>query len=283
MSKRSIEVKEKELIGKLNDAVSGKKEPYEAPQVRWDNNGPIQFEDDRYSAGMDFAREGSDKTVISTYHNVRDPKTGRFVKVEGPGVDDTPSDYDNEKVVNGWETPREWKKIHEGEVRINLDPTANIGDEWDEILKTKLTDEAKDWITRDSSQDAKESRSAKFDECNAQKYLRQVREDIELKRLKKNPTKISAMKKALDEYKDTQPRTLNTEGYEYVNHPQHYNNYDMEVIEMMEKIFGRQATKSFCLLNAFKYRMRAGTKPNIPAEQDLAKEQWYLNKAKELS
>lgn len=245
MSKRSIEVKEKELIGKLNDAVSGKKEPYEAPQVRWDNNGPIQFEDS----------DGGH----------------------------TPESYDNEQVVNGWEEPKEWKKIPEGEVRINLDPLANIGDIWEEKLGIELTDEAKDWVTRDSSQDAKESRSAKFDECDAQKYLRQVREDIELKRLKKNPTKIAALKRALGENVDTQPRTLNTEGYEYVNHPQHYNNYDMEVIEMMEKIFGRQATKSFCLLSAFKYRMRAGTKPNIPAEQDLAKEQWYLNKAKELS
>ena len=265
MAKRSIEVKEKELIGKLNDAVSGKKEPYEAPQVRWDNNGPIQFEDDG-----------------PLYHFVRDPKTGRFVKVERPGVDDTLSDYDSEKVVEGWKRPHQCE-IPQREVTINLDPLPNIGDEWDEILKTELTDEAKDWVMRDCSQDAKESRA---NDCgyNALKgAVSKVREDIELKRLKKNPTKISALKKALDEYKDTQPRTLNTEGYEYVNHPQHYNNYDMEVIEMMEKIFGRQATKSFCLLNAFKYRMRAGTKPNIPAEQDLAKEQWYLNKAKELS
>ena len=250
MAKRNIKVREQELIDRLNNVLNPKKD--------------------------------SD-SVIATYHNVRDPKTGRFVKVEGPGVDDTPSDYDNEKVVNGWEAPNEWKNIPEGEVRINLDPIPNIGDEWDEKLGIELTDEAKDWVTRDSSQDARESRSAKFNENDAQKYLRQVREDIELKRLKKNPTKIAALKRALGENVDTQPRTLNTEGYEYVNHPQHYNNYDMEVIEMMEKIFGRQATKSFCLLNAFKYRMRAGTKPNIPAEQDLAKEQWYLNKAKELS
>ena len=67
---------------------------------------------------------------------------------------------------------------------------------------------------------------------------------------------------------------------EQVNHPAHYNDYPVEVIDMMIKIFGIQATYNFCLLNAFKYRMRAGHKDNI--EQDLAKEQWYLNKAKAL-
>jgi len=240
MAKRSIEVKEKELIDRLNNAVNPSKDS--------DN-------------------------VIATYHNVRDPKTGRFVKVEGPGVDDTPSDYDNDKVVKEWETPKEWKNIPEGEVRINLDP----------LYRIELTDEAKDWVTRDCSQDAKESRTGVANSILPMPNIRKIAEDICYKRIKRDEPKLAALKKALDEYKDTQPRTLNTEGYEYVNHPQHYNNYDIEVIEMMEKIFGRQATKSFCLLNAFKYRMRAGTKPNIPAEQDLAKEQWYLNKAKELS
>ena len=70
--------------------------------------------------------------------------------------------------------------------------------------------------------------------------------------------------------------------YEFVNHPQHYNNYDMEVIDMMTRLFGVHETISFCKLNAFKYRMRAGTKPGESAEQDIRKEQWYLDKAKEL-
>lgn len=37
---------------------------------------------------------------------------------------------------------------------------------------------------------------------------------------------------------------------------------------------------AYCLLNAFKYRMRLGHKDDI--SQDLAKEQWYLAKAQEL-
>lgn len=70
--------------------------------------------------------------------------------------------------------------------------------------------------------------------------------------------------------------------YEFVNHPQHYNNYDMEVIDMMIKLFGIHETISFCKLNAFKYRMRAGTKPGESAEKDIQKEKWYLEKAEEL-
>lgn len=70
--------------------------------------------------------------------------------------------------------------------------------------------------------------------------------------------------------------------YEMVDHPQHYNNYEYEVIEMMRKIYGDEKTAIFCELNAFKYRMRMGTKPTSPIDEDLKKEQWYLKKKKEI-
>ena len=70
--------------------------------------------------------------------------------------------------------------------------------------------------------------------------------------------------------------------YEEVNHPDHYNVYDVEVVEMMERIFGIEETMSWCKLNAFKYRMRAGEKPTSTIEKDLKKEKWCLNKYKEL-
>lgn len=70
--------------------------------------------------------------------------------------------------------------------------------------------------------------------------------------------------------------------YEMVNHPNHYNEYDIEVIDMMERIWGVEATILFCQMNAFKYRQRMGLKPGQPIEQDLNKEKWYLKKAKEL-
>ena len=67
---------------------------------------------------------------------------------------------------------------------------------------------------------------------------------------------------------------------EMVNHPLHYNQYPKETIDMMVDIFGKEATRQWCVMTAFKYRMRMGLKDDI--QQDLAKEQWYLNKAKEL-
>lgn len=87
------------------------------------------------------------------------------------------------------------------------------------------------------------------------------------------------------DYETTMEENNNTEcntHYEEVNHPDHYNVYDVEVVEMMERIFGIKETMSWCKLNAFKYRMRAGEKPTSTVEKDLKKEKWCLNKYKEL-
>ena len=70
--------------------------------------------------------------------------------------------------------------------------------------------------------------------------------------------------------------------YEMVNHPTHYNQYDIEVIDMIIKIWGPEAAALWCDITAFKYRMRMGTKPDNSTEQDIKKEQWYLNKSKEI-
>lgn len=69
---------------------------------------------------------------------------------------------------------------------------------------------------------------------------------------------------------------------ESVIHPDHYNKYSVEVIEMMTRIYGAEKTAIFCELNAFKSRMRMGAKPENPIEIDLQKEQWYLRAQKEL-
>lgn len=71
--------------------------------------------------------------------------------------------------------------------------------------------------------------------------------------------------------------------YEMVNHPAHYNNYDVEVIDMIKRIWGIDAAILWCEITAFKYRMRMGTKPGNSIEQDLTKEKWYLNKKDELT
>jgi len=54
----------------------------------------------------------------------------------------------------------------------------------------------------------------------------------------------------------------------------------MESIDMMISIWGKEKVIDFCYLNAFKYRMRLGHKDDF--EQEFKKEEWYLNKAKEL-
>lgn len=69
--------------------------------------------------------------------------------------------------------------------------------------------------------------------------------------------------------------------YDNIN-PEHYRNYSVECIDMMIAIYGKEKVATYCELAAFKYRMRMGTKPNNPIDQDLDKEKWYLNKAKEL-
>lgn len=65
-----------------------------------------------------------------------------------------------------------------------------------------------------------------------------------------------------------------------INHPEYYNIFPIETIDIMIKIWGEEKVKDFCIMNAFKYRMRVGYKDDV--NQDLQKEQWYLLKAKEL-
>lgn len=70
--------------------------------------------------------------------------------------------------------------------------------------------------------------------------------------------------------------------YEMVKHPTHYNHYGVETIDMMVSIWGKEKVADWCEMTAFKYRMRMGMKPDNSVQQDLDKEKWYLNKAKEL-
>ena len=64
-----------------------------------------------------------------------------------------------------------------------------------------------------------------------------------------------------------------------VNHPGHYNQGKFECIEVMIEVFGIEAVKHFCLLNAFKYNWRTGEKNG---NEDIEKGIWYLNKYLEL-
>lgn len=73
-----------------------------------------------------------------------------------------------------------------------------------------------------------------------------------------------------------------SQDYDFVK-ADHYRQFPIETIDLMEKIWGTKAAKQFCEMTAFKYRMRLGHKPSNSVETDLKKEKWYLDKAKELS
>ena len=70
------------------------------------------------------------------------------------------------------------------------------------------------------------------------------------------------------------------ENYEMVNHPSHYNRYPIEAVEMARRIWGDEAVKTAAEITAFFYRMRLGLKPENTIEQDLAKEEFWLNYAR---
>lgn len=64
-----------------------------------------------------------------------------------------------------------------------------------------------------------------------------------------------------------------------IDHPDHYQAGGFECIDVMLAVFGVNAVKSFCLLNAFKYLYRSEKKNGV---EDLKKASWYLNKIFEL-
>jgi len=82
-----------------------------------------------------------------------------------------------------------------------------------------------------------------------------------------------------DKYLEHETQAKKTEMKE-LHKAKHYNTYDIETIDIMEKVFGVEKLIIWCTITAFKYRMRMGKKDSI--NDDLFKENWYLEKAKEL-
>ena len=72
-----------------------------------------------------------------------------------------------------------------------------------------------------------------------------------------------------------------TVGVDMVNQPPHYTRKNaMECIDEMEFLFGIDAVIWFCKCNAWKYRYRSADKNGA---EDIAKSDWYMNKAVELT
>lgn len=67
--------------------------------------------------------------------------------------------------------------------------------------------------------------------------------------------------------------------HDNVNHPSHYETGKFECIDVMVETQGIEATKNFCVCNAFKYIYRHNMKNG---EEDLRKAKRYLDKYMEL-
>ena len=71
-----------------------------------------------------------------------------------------------------------------------------------------------------------------------------------------------------------------------VNHPSHYNQHERECIVEMYTLFGLKKFITFCKMNAWKYRYRAGSKANNTADKDNDKADRYIEyaaRAKEIN
>jgi len=69
--------------------------------------------------------------------------------------------------------------------------------------------------------------------------------------------------------------------YDNIN-PTHYKNLSKQPWEMMIDVWGAEAFVKFCEMNAFKYRMRMGSKPGNDVNQELDKARWYEDKARSI-
>ena len=68
--------------------------------------------------------------------------------------------------------------------------------------------------------------------------------------------------------------------YEYVKNPKHYQWFDIEVIDAIEKQLTHEQFKGFLMGTSMRYRFRCGSKPGEPLERDIDKakkyeEYWY--------
>lgn len=92
-------------------------------------------------------------------------------------------------------------------------------------------------------------------------------------KLKKENEKLKELKTpTIENFSDEEPA-------DNVNHPSHYTG-KYECIDVMQDVFGDNATDNFCLCNAFKYIWRARKKNGL---EDVKKAIWYLNKYLELT
>lgn len=152
---------------------------------------------------------------------------------------------------------------------------------FEETVKTQPSDEFKK-ILQTSKELVKYLKGINVDGIDGQN----IREALTKAKAKTVKDACESVASQQTESEQREPETTNVpqdEKYEMVNHPAHYNNYDKEVIDIIEVIWGTQIAAVWCEITAFKYRMRMGTKPTSSVSEDLEKEAWYLKKMRELN
>ena len=74
------------------------------------------------------------------------------------------------------------------------------------------------------------------------------------------------------------PKRLKTDGNP-VDHPDHYNQGEIECIDAMIAAFGKEKVCDWCVMTSFKYHWRYQHKNG---DEDICKASWYIDKYKEL-
>ena len=80
----------------------------------------------------------------------------------------------------------------------------------------------------------------------------------------------------LDTSSEAEPDQTINSPVDAVSHPSHYSAHNRECIVEMLVLFGLDNFITFCQMNAWKYRYRAGNKANNSADQDNAKADRYI-------
>lgn len=83
------------------------------------------------------------------------------------------------------------------------------------------------------------------------------------------------------EKKDTRKEQEPLSNYDSTGSASHYDQDRINTIRMIEAVWGTLATRNFCEITAFKYRMRIGRKDDPVLE--LVKMKWYETMAGYLS
>ncbi len=105
-----------------------------------------------------------------------------------------------------------------------------------------------------------------------QRLKRQERKDYEIQ---KPTSPYQGDPFAENEEMYVKPSQSTEDDYEYVNQPSHYQYFDMEVIDAIERTLTHEQFKGFLMGTSMRYRFRCGAKKGEPLERDINKAKRY--------